>query len=47
MGASIRIVRIQDALARFLQLYRAMTRLVKLATDHAPYDTSMPVFVVR
>jgi Flp pilus assembly pilin Flp len=37
----------QDALARFLQLYRAMTRLVKLAADHAPYDTSMPVFVVR
>lgn len=37
----------QDALVRFLQLYRAMTRLVKLAADHAPYDTSMPVFVVR
>lgn len=36
-----------DALARFIQLYQAMTRLVKLAADYAAYDTSMPTFVVK
>ena len=37
----------QDALTRFLQLYRAMTKLAKLAADHAPYPTSMATFVVK
>lgn len=37
----------QDALTRFLQLYRAMNQLAKLAASHAPYDTALPTFVVR
>ena len=37
----------QDALTRFIQLYRAMTDLVKLAAEHAPYSSEPETFVVR
>ena len=37
----------QEALARFIQLYRAMTRLVKFAADHAPYEANLESFVVN
>ncbi|KXV54377.1 hypothetical protein AD946_03505 [Gluconobacter thailandicus] len=36
----------QDALTRFLQLYRAMNQLAQLAASHAPYNTALPTFVV-
>ncbi len=36
-----------DALTRFIQLYRAMTSLVKLAADHTSYDANPPTFVVK
>ncbi|MDB5583746.1 MAG: hypothetical protein JWR80_8922 [Bradyrhizobium sp.] len=36
----------QDALTRFIQLYRAMTRLMTLAADHAPYSPAVEAFVV-
>lgn len=37
----------QDALTRFLQLYRAMNKLAQLAASHAPYDTTLPTVVFR
>lgn len=37
----------KDALTRFIELYRAMTKLMRLAADHAPYPASLPSFVVR
>jgi hypothetical protein len=37
----------QDALTRFIQLYRAMARLMKLAADHAPYGAAIETFVVK
>mgnify|MGYP000899707552 FL=1 len=37
----------QDALARFIVLYRAMTSLGKLAADNAPYAADPPLFTVK
>lgn len=37
----------EDALTRFIKLYRAMTRLMKLAADHAPYPPTIDSFVVK
>lgn len=36
-----------DALTRFIELYRAMTRLTKLASMQAPYPTEPPNLIVR
>lgn len=37
----------QDALTRFVGLYRSMTSLAKLAVAHAPYSAELPSFEVR
>lgn len=37
----------KDGLTRFIELYRAMTELLKLAAANAPYESALPHFVVR
>jgi hypothetical protein len=37
----------QDALTRFIDLYRAMTDLLRAAAANAPYESALPNFVVR
>jgi len=34
----------EDALTRFVGLYRQMSRLLGVAATHAPYDTTLPHF---
>lgn len=36
----------QDALKHFIGIYREMTKFARLAAQHAPYESSLPHFVV-